>query len=117
MAKYPYPYLLSDTVKDVKTGKVKIDHAPDVSNRAEGVVTLISEELGATRFVTSSVDTPITSGLVKSRVISSPLTSYQSRRPPPPFLLSSTSSLFRPTIVLDEIPIPAWPSHYSEIFR
>ena len=62
-------------LQDVKTGKVKIDHAHYTSNHAKGgftqstSLTSISEKLGV-------IDS------VNSRVISSPLTSYLSRNPP-----------------------------------
>ena len=64
-------------IKDVKTGNVKIDPAPDVSNRAEGGVihpnsiSLMSEELGVTCLVPSSIDNVITPDSIKSRVIQS----------------------------------------------
>ena len=58
---------------------------------------------------------------VKSGVIttsSSPRALYLPRNPPIPRLPSvSPSLLFRPTIVLDKIPIPAWPSQYSKVFK
>ena len=66
-------------LKDVKTGKVKINPAPDDFNRVEGGVihpssiSLISEELGVTRLVPSSIDTVITPDSVTSRVIKSQL--------------------------------------------
>jgi hypothetical protein len=43
---------------------------------------------------------------------------YLPRHPPIPRLPSvSISPLFRTTIVLDEIPIPAWPLHCSKVFK
>ena len=96
-------------LKDVKTGNIKIDPSPDVSNR--------TEELGVTSLVTSLVDTALTSDLVQSRVITSPFTSYQSRRPPQPFFLSSPPSLSSAKNVLQEVRLPAWPQHYSRVFE
>ena len=94
-------------IKDVKTGNVKIDPVPDIYNRAKGgvihpnFISLISDELKVTSLVTSSVHTAITSDSVKSRVITSPFTSYQSRNPPIPRLPSvSLSLLFLSIIVL-----------------
>ena len=97
-------------LQDVKSGKVKIDHAPDISNNANvgfiqsASLSPISEKLG----VTDSVN---------SRVISSPLTSYSPRNPPIPRLPSVPTSFSHTIIVLDKIPIPAWPSHYSKVFK
>ena len=64
-------------LKDVKTGKVKVNSAPADFNRAEGGVihpssiSLISEESGVTCLVPSSIDNVITPDSVKSRVIES----------------------------------------------
>jgi hypothetical protein len=66
-------------IKDVKTGNVKINPAPDVSNPAEGgfihpsSISLISKELGVTCLVPSSIDAVITPDSVQSRVITSQL--------------------------------------------
>ena len=45
--------------------------------------------------------------LRKARVLTSPFTSYQSRRLPQPLLLASTSPLFSASIVLQEISLPS----------
>ena len=64
-------------LKDVKTGKVKVNSAPADFNRAEGgiihpsSISLISEESGVTCLVPSSIDNVITPDSVKSRVIES----------------------------------------------
>ena len=51
-------------------------------------------------------------------IINSPRILYLPRNPPIPRLPSvSISSSSIPSIVLDEIPIPAWPSHYSKVFK
>ena len=76
---WPHP-LFFKYVKDVKTGNVKVDPAPDVSNRAEGGVihpnsiSLISEVSRVTRLLTSLVDNTITSDSVTSTVLTSPFT-------------------------------------------
>ena len=84
---------------DVKTGKVKIGGSIQSTSPSS-----ISEKLGV-------IDS------VNSRVISSPLASHSPRNPPILRLPSVPTSFSHTTIVLDEIPIPAWPSHYSKVFE
>ena len=84
---------------DFKTGKVKIGESIQSTTPSS-----ISEKLGV-------IDS------VNSRVISSPLQSYSPRNPPIHRLPSVSTSSSHTTIILDEIPIPAWPSHYSKVFK
>ena len=93
-------------LKDVKTGKVKVNPAPDDFNHAKGGVIQTtslsshSKNLGVIGPLTPihSDNAPLNS--VKSRVFTSPNVLSLPRNPPIPRLPSvSTYPLFRPTIV------------------
>ena len=113
-------------LQDYKKGKFQSAHYI-IPNSKEGGVMNSQLAVPSSTILNSlstlpSPDNPALMDIsVKSGVMitsTAPRVLYLPRNPPIPRLPSiSTSSLFRPTIVLDEIQIPAWPSHYSRVFK
>ena len=64
----------------------------------------------------ATMDVSVKSGVIITS--SSPRVIYLPRNPPIPRLPSvSLSSLSIPSVVFDTVPIPAWPSQYSKVFK
>ena len=113
-------------LKDYKKGKFQSANGILISPSKEGGVTSALSPSDVPS-LNSSLTPPIqdnsdTSDIsVKSGVIitsSSPRVIYLPRNPPIPQLPSvSLSSLSIPSVVFDTVPIPAWPSQYSKVFK
>ena len=114
-------------LQEYKKGKFQSENDVIIPNSTEGGVMNSLLAVSSSTFLNSistlpSHDNPDLMDIsVKSGVMitsMAPRVLHSPRNPPIPRLPSvSTSSSFLQSIVLDEIQIPAWPSHYSRVFK